>query len=473
MAKTIGFWLGLLGFVLTLIVPAPEGMGQPAWLTAGLVIWMAAWWMTEAVPLPATALLPFVVLPFAGGGEAGTVASDYYSPILFLLLGGSFLALAIERTGLHKRLAAAILDAIGGRGGAFGLLLAFMIAAGVLSNIISNTSTALIMMPMALAVLASGEPEQADGEPPLQSGLSGALPMGIAFAASIGGLGTIIGTPTNAISVALLKETLGIEISFAMWAAFGIPLLLLGIPLAAWIVAKAHQLSDHPFALSEARAAIFDNRGWSGPERRLVAIIAITFVAWMTRPLYAPFLPPDSITDGSIAVIAALALFVLPDGTGRKLLNWREADHAPWGVILMFGGGLALAGGMNRTGLANWLGDALLPLSAVPMIIVALAIVAMVVLVTEFASNVATASGFMPVVASLALALGGDPILLALPAAFAASWGFILPSGTGPNAIAWSTGRVSLPKLVKAGATLDLLGIVLIVGVVWSISTLL
>lgn len=469
-ASRIGFWVGLAGFATTVLLPAPEGLPQAAWHVAGLVVWMAAWWMTQAIPLTATALLPFVILPFAGAGTASDVASDYYSPILFLLLGGAFIALAIERTGMHRRLALFILDRIGDKGGAAGILLAFMVAAAILSNIISNTSTTLIMMPMALAVLAGGG---ASGNDAHKLGLSGALPMGLAFAASIGGLGTIIGSPTNAIAVALLRETIGLEISFALWALFGVPIVLLGIPLAAWIIARVQQVASHPFDIASARKAIDPHGPWTAAEKRLVPVIVATFTLWMTRPLLAPYLPAGSYTDGTIAIMAGLALFLLPDGTGRRLLLWREADRAPWGVIMMFGGGLALAGAMGRTGLADWLGNALLPLANVPLFVVALALVAMVVLITEFASNVATASGIIPVVASLAAALGGDPLLLALPAALAASWGFMLPAGTGPNAIAWATGRIALPRMVGAGITLDIAGVFLIVGVCWTVAAII
>ncbi len=470
-ASRIGFWVGLAGFAATIIFPAPQAMPQAAWHVAGMVVWMAAWWMTQAIPLTATALLPFAVLPFFGAGSADEVASDYYSPILFLLLGGAFIALAIERTGLHKRLALFILRLIGDRGGAMGILLAFMIAAAILSNIISNTSTALIMMPMALAVLAGGGALGGD-EDSDKLGLSGALPMGIAFAASIGGLGTIIGSPTNAIAVALLDETIGVEISFAKWAVFGVPIVLIGIPIAAFVLGKVQQVASHPFDTAAAREAIDPHGPWTVAERRLIPVIAVTFTAWMLRPLLTPYLPANSLTDGTIAIIAGFALFILPDGTGRRLLNWREANCAPWGVIMMFGGGLALAGAMTRTGLAEWLGQALLPLANVPLLLVALAVVAMVVLVTEFASNVATASGIMPVVASLAIALGGDPLLLAMPAAMAASWGFMLPAGTGPNAIAWATGRISLPRMVGAGLLIDVTGIFLVVGACWAMATL-
>ena len=464
-ARTIGFWLGLCGFAMTVILPAPGGMPSDAWIVAGLVIWMASWWMTEAVPLTVTALLPFLVLPFAGIGDAGAVAKDYYSPILFLILGGAFLALAIERTGMHKRLAAYILDVIGSGGGQMRLMLAFMIAAAILSMIISNTSTTLIMMPMALAVLAGGGADESRTD-----GLSGALPMGLAFASSIGGLGTVIGSPTNAIAVALLKDTAGIEISFAMWTMFGIPLVILGIPICAYIVARVHKIADHPFDTLAARKAIDPHGPWTTAEKRLLPIIAFAFVLWMTRPWVSPLLPPGSLDDGTIAIIAGMALFVIPDGSGRKLLNWPEANRAPWDVIMMFGGGLALAGAMSRSGLSGWLAEALLPLQVFPLLLIAIGVVAMVVLVTEFASNVATASGIMPVVASLAIALGADPLLLAMPAALAASWGFMLPAGTGPNAIAWATRRIALPKMVGAGFILDVIGVFMIPLVVWAIA---
>ncbi|MEL7198485.1 MAG: DASS family sodium-coupled anion symporter [Pseudomonadota bacterium] len=470
-ASRVGLFVGPLLFALTVFIPSPSGMEPAAWLVAGLVLWMAVWWMSEAVPLAATALLPFAVLPFAGVMNAKETASAYYAPILFLLLGGAFIALAIERTGLHRRLSLAILKTIGSSGGQSRLLLAFMISAAVLSMLISNTSTALIMMPMALAVLSGGGGQV---EESTTEGLSGALPMGIAFAASIGGLGTIVGSPTNGIAVQLLDDMIGLEISFALWMAFGLPIVLLGVPLAAIIISKVQKVASFPFDVSAARAAIDDKAPWSTPQKRVAIIIAVTFALWMSRRWLTPYLPEGSWTDGSIAVVASLALFTLPDGEGRRLLEWKEADRAPWGVILMFGGGLALAAGMQASGLAQWLGDALLPLEAVPLVIMTLAIVAMVVLVTEFASNVATASAIIPIVASLAagLGLGEAAILIAMPAALAASWGFILPAGTGPNAIAWGTGRLTIRRLMSAGLLLDLIGIFLIVGVVWAVASI-
>jgi sodium-dependent dicarboxylate transporter 2/3/5 len=471
-ARRIGLFLGPLALALTALTAPPAAMPAGAWLVAGLTVWMAAWWMTEAVPLSVTALLPFVVLPLAGVSNAEATAATYYSPILFLLLGGAFIALAIERTGLHRRLSLAILRIVGREGGAARLLLAFMLSTALLSMFISNTSTALIMMPMALAVLEGGGGATAEGAPPRQDGVHGALPMGIAFAASIGGLGTLVGSPTNAIAVGLLDKVAGVRITFAEWALYGVPLVLLSVPLAAWIVARVQQVAAHPFDVAAARAALGSHAAWSAPEQRLVPLAILTFLAWTTQPLVAPLLPPGSWTDGTIAVIAALALFLLPDGTGRPLLVWQEAERAPWSVIFMFGGGLALAAGMQASGLAEWIGGALLPLEAWPLLAVALAVTALVILVTEFASNVATATGIIPVVAALVVALGADPVLLALPAALAASWGFMLPAGTGPNAIAWATGRIRIGAMVRAGALLDVAGVLLIVGVVWLIATL-
>jgi sodium-dependent dicarboxylate transporter 2/3/5 len=464
-ARRIAFWLGPLGFLFTLLTQAPAGMPDLAWPTAGLVWWMATWWMSEALPLYATAFLPFVVLPLLGVADATKTAAAYYSPIMFLFLGGAFLALAIERTGLHRRLALAILSRAGGSN--WQLLLAVMAATALLSMFISNTSTALIMMPMAVAMLASGGIKEGE-----TAGIAGALPMGIAFAASIGGLGTMVGSPTNAISAGLLEKSLGIELSFAQWSLYGLPVVLLAVPLAALIIARVQRIDADTFDPAAARNAIRQADAWSIAEKRLLPVFILTVLAWLTQYWTEPLFPKGGLTDGTIAVIAGLLLFVLPDGTGRPMLTWPEANRAPWDVVLMFGGGLALAMGMSASGLADWMGQMLLPLKSVPLPIVALVLVAFVIIVTEFASNVAAASGIMPVVAALVVALGADPILLALPAALAASWGFMLPSGTGPNAIAWATGHIALPRVLKAGLLLDLAGVFLLVGVIWGVAAL-
>lgn len=465
-ARRIGFWLGLAGFLLTLLADAPTGMPDKAWHGAGVVWWMALWWMTEALPLYVTAFIPFIVLPALGIADANKTAATYYSPIMFLFLGGAFLALAIERTGLHRRLASAILALSGHR--PWQVLLAVMTATAILSTMISNTSTALIMMPMALAMLAAGGVKPGD-----TGGIAGALPIGIAFAASIGGLGTMVGSPTNAIAAALIERTLGVEIGFALWSAYAMPIVVVGVPLAALIIAHVQQLGQERFDPLAARAAIAQAPAWSVVEKRLLPIVALTVLAWITQPLTEPLLPKGALTDGTIAAIAGLSLFILPDGTGRPMLTWPEANRAPWDVVLMFGGGLALAMGMSESGLAAWLGQMLLPLKAVPLPIVALVLVGFVVLVTEFASNIAAASGIMPVVAALIVALGADPVLLALPAALAASWGFMLPAGTGPNAIAWATGHVALPRVIRAGLLLDLAGVFLLVGGIWGMAALI
>ncbi len=462
-AKTYGLFGGIIAFVALLLLPAPAGMEPAAWRVAALTLLMAIWWMTEALPLTVTALLPFLFVPLFGIMSAGDIAKEYYSPILFLILGGAFLALAIERVGLHRRLALAIL----GRSGdtAWGLLFAFMASTAILSMFISNTSTALIMVPIAIAVLVAANTGEGETD-----GMAGALMMGIAFAASIGGLGTIVGSPTNAISVGLIEKALDVEIGFALWAAYGVPLVILGTGLAFLILVRVQKLGRTGFDVAAARGSIGEAGAWSAAEKRLVPLFGLVFLAWVSQPLLEPLFPAGSLTDGTIAVAGALLLFVLPDGSGRPLLLWKEADRAPWGVILMFGGGLALAAAITSSGLAAWLGEALEPLRTVHPILIALALCALVVLITEFASNVATASGVMPVVAALIGATGVDPFLLAMPAAMAASWGFMLPSGTGPNAIAWASGHIALPRMLKAGFALDVLGIPMIVGVAWCVS---
>ncbi len=466
--KSCGLIIGALAFTLMLTFGPPAGITAPAWHVAALTLLMAVWWMTEALPLTVTALLPFIALPLMGILTANEVAKEYYSPILFLILGGAFLALAIERVQMHRRVAIAIVSRSGNSNG--GLLFAFMMATALLSMFISNTSTALIMLPIALAVLAAGGVREDETH-----GFAGALIMGIAFAASIGGLGTLVGSPTNAIAAGLINKQLGIEINFFSWMQYGVPMVLIGIPVATAILYRVQNVATARFDVALARTAIGNAGPWSKPEKRLLPIILLVIAAWMSQPWLEALLPKGAVTDGSIAVAGALLLFVVADGSvdangkSRPLLTWKEADRAPWGVIMMFGGGLALAAGITESGLAAWLGEALQPLTGVNPIIIAIAVTALVILITEFASNVATASGIMPVIASLVLATGVDPWLLAMPAAIAASWGFMLPSGTGPNALAWASGHIALPNMLKAGLALDVVGVPLIVGVVWMV----
>ena len=463
--RLFGLVGGLLTFIVMLILPAPEGMELTAWRVAAMTILMAIWWMTEAMPLTVTALLPFLLVPAFGVMDAKAIANEYYSDILFLILGGAFLALTIERVGLHRRLALALLKRASPT--APGLLFAFMAATALLSMFISNTSTALIMIPIALAVVRAGGIEEGE-----KAGFAGAVMMGIAFAASIGGLGTLVGSPTNAIAVALIDKALGLRISFAQWAMYGVPIVLLATPAAMLILARVQRLSAHPFDGAAAAAALGKQAVWSAAERRVVPVFLLVLAGWIALPWLEPHLPKGALTDGTVAIAGSLLLFVLPDGSGRPLLVWKEADRAPWGVIMMFGGGLALAASITASGLAAWLGTALAPLGSMPTILLAAIIVALTILITEFASNVATASGIMPVLAALIAATGTDPILLALPVAMAASWGFMLPSGTGPNALAWSTGHIALPRMLKAGLALDIIGAPLLIGVIWTIATL-
>ena len=465
MAGRWGLWGGLAAFVAMLLLP-PPGMPLAAWQTAAIVVLMAIWWMTQALPLTATALIPFLAFPLLGIMNATETAASYYSPILFLVLGGAMIALAIERTGLHRRLALAIIS----RGGATpaAMLLAFMAATAIISLIVSNTATTLIMIPIAVAVLHA-----AGVEPGRSDGFAGALAMGIAFAASIGGLGTLVGSPTNAIAAGIIERSTGLRIDFLTWAIYGIPLVAVAIPLCWYILLKVQRVRASDFDPAAAVAGIGEISGWSIAEKRLVPLIAAVVACWIAIPFAAAYLPKDSLTDGTIAVAGALLLFVIPDGTGRPILTWEEANRAPWGVIMMFGGGLALAAGIGEPGLAQWLGVALQPLRAVHPLVVVAALVALVIVITEFASNVAAASGIIPVVGGIIAATGIDPILLALPAAWAASWGFMLPAGTGPNAIAWATGHIALPRMLKGGLLLDLAGVPLMVGVVWLIAPLL
>ena len=505
--------LGLLILVVTALAPPPAGLGPAGLVTLGVLATMALWWFTETLPETATALLPFVVLPATGAGKLAEVAASYMSPIIFLVLGGALLALAMEKSGLHRRLAVGVLARAGTAPGR--LVFAFMGVTAFLSMWVSNTSTSLIMMPIAVSVLAAvlpASPRRSAGE----RHFALTLVLGIAYAASIGGLGTLIGSPTNAIAAGVIERTLGVKIGFLQWLAVGIPLVLVSIPLAWWVLTRI----AYPFALpafdrAQLLAAIGPQARWTTAERRLLPVIGGAAIAWVVLPLLKiPALA--GIEDSSIAILAALLLFVIPAGddatrtaspvdrrdapgagveierpelaarvglpdasrqgplsdpepagapTGT-LLEWRDTERAPWDVLFLFGGGLALAEAITRTGLGTWLGAWIGGAATLPMPVFVVLVTLVVIVVTEFASNVAAAASFIPVVAGVTVALGLDPLVLTLPAAMAASWGFMMPAGTPPNAIAYATGYVTVPQMIRAGIWIDVLGLLVIPAVV-------
>jgi sodium-dependent dicarboxylate transporter 2/3/5 len=434
-------------FGLLLAVPTPDGFSPAAWQVAALTLWMGTWWLTEALPLPVTALLPLLVLPLLGMAPLATVAAQFSHPVVWLFFGGFALGLAIERHGLHQRLVAAVLRVSGqGPRAALG---GVMLATAALSMWINNTSAALAMLPAGRALMARW-PQDDDGAPRFAR----AVLLAIAYAATLGGLGTLVGTAPNAFLAAFLQDRYQIEIGFARWMLIGVPVggVLL---LASWrLLVAQHRLPADGPRLGVTAA----HKPWAAGEQRLAVVFAAVVAAWLLRPL-APWAWAERLGDSGVAVAAALALFLLPSGDGdrRALLDWSDLQRLPWGVLVMFGGGLALAEAVSSSGLAPALGGLLAPLTDGPPWLILAAVVASIILISEFASNVAVAAAFLPVVGALAAAGGGDVVALAIPAGLAASCAFMLPVGTPPNALAFSEGVLRVPDMARAGIYLNLL----------------
>lgn len=476
---------------IQLIEPPGELSGE-AWAVVSLTVLMVMWWVSEAVPIPVTSLLPLVVLPLSGVMTIGEASAGYSNPTVILLLGGFIIAKSIERWRLHERLALNVVARSGDR--PEGLLAGFMIASALLSMWISNTATAIMLAPIALSVAATQASNgHSDGQAP--PGLALALLLGVAYGCSIGGLGTPVGTPTNLIVLGYLQSNLGVTISFAQWMVFGVLAIAVLLP-AAWLVLRLWALpvlpSRVPLAQAEAEAAPYEP-DWpestpvgptvqerlarlgpmSVPERRIAWVFALVALLWVfSRPLsqlsLGGLVPFGGLTDHVIAILGAILLFVIPSGSaGQKrtaLLDWATASRIPWGVILLFGGGLSLAAAISGSGLSTYLGDQMTALTTLPVLVLVACLVTFVLFATEVTSNVATASALMPVVGAVALGGNVDPVLLAVPVALAASCAFMLPMATGPNAIVFATGKVSMGQMAGIGLRLNLIAIVLLSG---------
>jgi len=461
--RRIGLLFGLAFLAAGLVVPPPAGLPAAAWRTAACGLLMASWWVTEAIPIPATSLVPIVLFPVLGIADVGAAASPYANDLVFLFLGGFLLARAMERWGLPRRIALGVVSLSGTS--PRGIVGGFMLATALLSMWVSNTATAMIMLPIGLSVLellGRGEARR--------SGLAVALMLGIAYSASIGGLGTLIGTPPNAFLAAFMSEEYGVRIGFARWMAFGLPIVLVGLPLAYLVLTRvvtrlgAEPIEGSRELLGRQRAALGRLRG---PERRVAVVFALVALLWVTRPVLEGAVP--GLSDAGIGVGGGLVLFLLPAGGGadEALLSWEEAASLPWGVLLLFGGGLSLASAFQSSGLTKAIGGVAHALAGVPQLALVAVTAGIVILLTELTSNTATTAAFLPVLASVAVGIGMAPLELAVPAAVAASCAFMLPVATPPNAIVYGSGDLTVPQMARAGVLLNALFLGLLVLATW------
>jgi len=477
--QNIGLLLGPVLFALILALPVPDGLTPEAWKTVAIAAILATWWASEAIPIPATSLLPLVLLPVLGVGDSASASLPYAQPVIFLLLGGFIAAMAMQKWDLHRRIALNILARVGDH--PYALIGGFMAASALLSMWISNTATTLMIVPIALTVANTILGKKAAGHR-----FTIALLIGCAWAASIGGLGTYIGTPPNLFVKGFIEQSTGREILFHQWMAFGIPVVLVMVPLAWTILTRV----CFPFEArlvqggSDVIQQELDTLGpMSKPEKRVAVVMLTMALMWSFRQVLVdwdaltnllPFV--ERIKDMHIAVAAGLAMFLIPAGKekrGGALLDWESAVTLPWGVILLFGGGLSLAAAIKATGLALYLGEAMSGLATIPLFLMVLAIVALITFLTELTSNTATTAAMVPVLGALATTANLDPIFLAAPAAMAASCAFMLPVATGPNAVVFSTGSVQVPQMLRAGLWLNVMGTFVVAGICYYILPLI
>jgi sodium-dependent dicarboxylate transporter 2/3/5 len=443
-------------------LPAPEGLSAEAWRLVSLALLMVIWWVTEAIPISATALLPLAVLPLIGAASMKAAAAPYADPIVFLFIGGFILAACVERWRLHERIALSIAVQAGGR--PMALVGGFMIASALISMWISNTATTLMLAPIAI-----GAARAMTGGGKADLALGGALTLGVAHAASIGGVATPVGTPTNLIAMAFFSNA-GEPIDFVTWMGMALPMVLIMLPIA-WLllclplIGKGHKKFD---AIADVvRGALNALGPMTRPEMRIGVVFACVALAWMTRGELEKLPGLAAISDTGIAIVGALALFFVPSGrgNGEKLMTWTAAERIPWGIAILFGGGLSLAAAMEGTGLALWIGEWISGLDGLSTLGLVAVLVIATILVSELASNVATLTSMLPVVAAVAFATDTPLQPLAFPVAIAASFAFMLPVATAPNAIAYSSGLITLKRMLAVGFGLNIAAAVLIISV--------
>lgn len=461
--------LGILAFMAILLLPSPAGMSHEAKAAAAVVVLMSIWWITEAIPVFATAFLPLALYPMLGILPADETAANYGHNYVLMMLGGFFLGKAIESQNLHKRIALVIVNMFGISRQR--IMMSMMIATAFLSMWIANVTAAVMMFPIAMSII-SKEEETIAGKSSFGTGLM----LAIAYAATLGGLGTLIGTPTNLILIGILENLFpdAPPITFFTWLKIGLPLVIVLLPVFCYYLIRYFDIKGN---LSQNDTVIKDELNALGKitsgEKRVIYVCLLAIFGWVFRDdlVFGQFVIPgwasllglgEYVHDSTVAIIAAMLLFMLPANKDKRLLDWKAASQVPWGVAMIVGGGYAIAAGFESTGLADWLGKQLVFISNYPFWIVMILVIAFVMIFTEFNSNTATANILLPVLASMAVAAAINPLLLMIPATVASSLGFMMPAGTGPNTVIFGSERVTVADMVKCGVWLDLISLVIL-----------
>ena len=425
-------------------------------ITSAVAILCVFWWIFEPIPIPVTSLVPMALLPLLGVISPADVGAAYGSPLILLLMGGFLLSKGMESTGAHTRIALTVVRLVGANEPRR-LILGFMLAAALLSMWISNTATVLMLLPVALAVIASSSAPEALAPP---------LLLGLAWACSIGGLGTPIGTPPTLIFMQVYEETTGTAFSFSEWMTWGIPVVALMVPTIALFLARQ--------VPNDLTVALPDIGEWRSAEKRVLVIFALTALAWMTRtePFggWREWLDMPMANDAAVAFCAVIAMFVSRDKTGEPLISWEQASAIPWGVLLLFAGGITLAKGFVASGLSTQVGELLANLALVPTLFAIVMVAILVTALTEATSNTATTALLMPILAAASMAAQIDPLILMVPAAMSASCAFMLPVATAPNAVVFGTGQIGIQTMVRWGIWVNVLGVLVISAVVFGVT---
>ncbi len=463
--QLIGLFLGPIVAAAMLLMDPPAGLSEAGWKAAAAGLLMAIWWATEAVPIAVTALVPIVLFPTLGIRTIEETVLPYSSKVIYLFLGGFIVAFAMQRWNLHRRIALNILRFAGGNGRS--LVGGFMLAAALLSMWVMNTSTTMMLLPIAVSIITVIHKSVKELDQNAREHFQYALLLGVAYGATIGGIATLVGTAPNAILVGFMEQEYGQTIEFANWMKVGLPITATMLPLA-WLTLTRLVFKVDFHTSNEGKAELrrmLDEMGSiTTPEKRVLIVFLLMATAWVFRPLITGMAGFETLEDSMIAMMGAIALFIIPSGdkSDPLLLRWDYAEKLPWGVLILFGGGLTLAGTVSGTGLAEWIGTSLQLLGTLPLIVLIICTATMIIFLTELTSNIATTSTFLPVVAAIAFESGLDPIQVTVPVTLAASCAFMLPVATPPNAIVFGSGLLTIPKMMRAGLALNIIGIFLV-----------